>query len=440
MVNKQRRNFVRNCGLGITAALTTNIWAKDLFGSENPKNIFTPGVVNTFGLSIEEIQKLLNIALSRGGEFSELFFEYSIDNSISMSEDIIKSSSQNISLGVGVRVIKGTQQGYAYTNEIQFDKIKDAALTSAEIATGNAKITSANLKEIKNSTNIYEINNLVSNSDLQTKIDLISASYKAAMNYDSKIIKVNSSISDSIQCVTIANSLGMIVTDIRPQVRLVTSATAEKNGVRGTGNGNNGGRIGLDFYKNEVTPKEIGEKAAKEALILLDADFAPAGEYPVVLSKHQSGVMIHEAVGHPLEGDSNWKKQSIMADRLGEMVASELISIYDDATIPHYRGSMNIDDEGVKCENVNLIENGKLVGYLNDRLSAKILGEKPNGHGRRQSYENIPIPRMNNTMLKKGESSPEDIIKSVKKGFYAQSYQGGMVENTGKFTFSVNLG
>ncbi len=440
MANIKRRDFVKTCGLGVTAALATGFLTKDLLAAGEAHTKMKQGEINTFGLSTEDMQKLLNIALSKGGEFSELYFEYTIDNSIAMSEDIIKSSSQNINQGVGVRVIKGTQQGYAFTNEIRFDKIKEAALTAAAIAEGNAKITAANLEKIKNSSNYYVLNNLISDKDLQTKIDLIKESYEAAMQHDSKIIKVDSSIVDSIQYVTIANSLGLLISDVRPQVRLVTRATAEKNGVRGTGSANNGGRIGYDFYKSEVTPKQIGINAAKEALELLEADFAPSGEYTVVLSKHQSGVMIHEAVGHPLEADANWKKQSIMADRVGEVVASELISIYDDATIPHYRGSLNIDDEGVECQNVSLIEKGKLVGYLNDRLSAKIMNTKPNGHGRRESYRNIPIPRMNNTMLAKGESTPEDVIKSVKKGFYAQSYQGGMVENTGKFTFSVNLG
>lgn len=440
MATLKRRDFVKNCGIGVTAALTANIWAKDILAAgEKPINS-APGDINNFGLSLEEMQSLLNTALSKGGEFSELYFEYTVNNSISMSEDIIKSSSQNINQGVGVRVIKGTQQGYAYTNEMRFDKIKEAALIAAAIADGKSKASSANLKQVNFSPKCYIMENLVSDKDLKSKIEMIKESYEAAKKYDNKIIKVNTSLADSIQYVTIANSLGQIISDVRPQVRLVTSATAERNGVRGTGNGNNGGRIGSDFYKNDVTPTSIGQDAAKEALELLEADFAPAGEYPVVLSKHQSGVMIHEAVGHPLEADANWKKQSIMHDKMGQIVASELISIYDDATIPNYRGSLNVDDEGVVCENVHLIEKGKLVGFLNDRLSAKIMNTKPNGHGRRESYENIPIPRMNNTMLAKGESYPEDIIKSVKKGFYAKSYQGGMVENTGKFTFSVNLG
>jgi TldD protein len=222
-------------------------------------------------------------------------------------------------------------------------------------------------------------------------------------------------------------------------MRLRVSSTAELNGLRVTGSDNEGGRIGMD-YVGFKSPTEVGRNASKEAVILLEAENPPTGEQPVVLSKDQSGVMIHEAVGHPLEADANWKKQSIMWDKMGQMVSKPFVNIFDDATIPNYRGSLAIDDEGVETENVMLVENGKLVGFLNDRLSAKIMNVKPNGHGRRQSYQHLPIPRMNNTVLGAGNTDPEEIIKSVKKGFYAVSYQGGQVSNTGKFTFSCNLG
>ena len=435
----KRRDFVKQCSLGVGAAITSHHWATKLFAG-GTAHTAKPGEVNMFGMAKEDMKKILEVALSKGGDFSELYFEYTISNSVTMSEDIIKGSSESISLGVGVRVIKGEQTGYAYTNEMTVDKIKEAALTAAAIAQGNTKGKVADLKDYFPKVQTYVMENLVSDKDLKTKIDLITEAYNVAKKYDSKIVKVTSSIADSIQYVTIVNSEGLLISDVRPQVRLTVSATAENNGVRGTGSGNAGGRIGLDFYKRPGALKEIGEEAAKEALELLVADLAPAGELPVVLSRHQSGVMIHEAVGHPLEGDANWKKQSIMHDKMGQMVASPLITIYDDTAIPNYRGSLNIDDEGTIPENAMLIEKGKLVGFLHDRLSAKIMKTKPNGHGRRETYEYMPIPRMNNTVLAKGEHTPEEIIASVEKGFYAKSYQGGMVDNTGKFTFSVNLG
>lgn len=437
-MNIKRRDFVKSSGLCLGAAAIAPHFAGNLFA----ETTYTakPGEVNYFGMSKEDIRKLLEIALSKGGEFSELFFEYMVDSSVSMSEGIIKGSSESVRLGVGVRVVKGEQTGYGYTNELTFEKIKATALTAATIAQGNSKATVANMNEYFPKVQTYATENLISDATLKTKIELIREAYDAAMKYDSKIVKVNSSLADSIQYVTIANSEGHIISDVRPMVRLVVSATAENGKVRGSGHGNDGGRVGLDFYKKAAHPRDIGTRAAKEAVELLSAEPAPAGEYTVVLSKHQSGVMIHEAVGHPLEGDANWKKQSIMSEKFGQIVASPLINIYDDATIPSLRGSLNIDDEGTLCEKAVLIEKGKFVGYLNDKLSAKILKQPENGHGRRETYQHMPIPRMNNTNLAPGESTPEEIIKSVKKGFYAQTYQGGMVENTGKFTFSVNLG
>jgi TldD protein len=276
--------------------------------------------------------------------------------------------------------------------------------------------------------------------ELNSKIGLIREAYNAAQNYDAKISKIQAYLADEIQYVTIANSEGLLVSDARPQVRLIAIATAEDKGNRNTGFYSGGGRIGLGYFKKERTPTEIGKKAAEEAVTLLEAVNPVAGEQPVVLSSAQSGVMVHEAVGHPLEADGNRKKTSIMWDKFNKKVANPIVTIYDDATIPHYRGSMNIDDEGTNTRKAMLIENGTLVGYLQDRLSAKLMNMEMNGHGRRESYQNNPIPRMCNTILARGESDPQEIIQSVKKGFYAVSYQGGQVQDSGKFTFSVNLG
>jgi len=437
MSHNRRRNFLKMCGLSASALMVSPVLNSKIMGNSMP-------VLNTennyFGLSKEEIRKLLDIALSRGGEFSELFFEYNVTNSINLQEDIVKSSSESISLGVGVRVIKGRQTGYGYTNELTFEKIKSTALAAAAIADGNATIKAVDLNNYEPKIQTYDMQRIVSKEEINSKINLIRQTYDAAIAYDSRITRASVNLLDNLQFITIANSEGLLISDLRPQVRLICTATAESNGRRSTGNGNDGGRVGYDFFINTTTPKQIGEKAAKEAMILLDSDNAPAGEIPVVLSKHQSGVMIHEAVGHPMEADSNWKGTSVMSDKLNQIVGNEQLTIYDDATIPYYRGSLNIDDEGVQTENVVLIENGRLVNYLHDRLSAKIMNVKPNGHGRRETYMHIPIPRMNNTVLASGKYDPQEIIESIDHGFYAETYQGGQVANTGKFTFSVNLG
>jgi TldD protein len=240
--------------------------------------------------------------------------------------------------------------------------------------------------------------------------------------------------------ILIANSDGLLISDVRPQTRLFAFALAQSNGNRNSGFHNAGGRVGMSFFREKVVPERIGEKAAEEAIILLDAREPEPGEQTVVLGAGQSGVMIHEAVGHPLEADANRKGTSIMSNRMGQKVANEIVTIYEDPTIPGFRGSLNIDDEGVITQKTILVENGKLVNYIQDRLSAKIMKMKPTGNGRRESYQLPPIPRMTNTVLAKGESDPEEIIRSVKRGFYAKTYQGGQVQDSGKFVFSVNLG
>ena len=439
MINIDRRDFLKKSGTGIMVAASSSLWYDLLFGGKIPSQS-SSFFEERFGVTREDMRKIIEVALSKGGEFSELFFEYRIANSVRMEEDIIKESSERISVGLGIRVLKGEQTGYGYTNDLTFEKMKQTALTAAAISSSSSKMNAVDLKEKKVDQQVYDLNRPFHSMKLDSKIDLVKEAYSAAKDYDSKVSKVQAYLTDEIQYVTITNSEGLLASDARPQVRLITIATADDGKNRNTGFYSGGGRIGLGYFKTERTRKHIGQKAAEEAVTLLSAADAVAGEQPVVLSSGQSGVMIHEAVGHPLEADGNRKKTSIMWDKLGKKVANPIVTIYDDPTIPHYRGSLNIDDEGVMTTNTPLIENGKLVGFLQDRLSAKLMKMELNGHGRRQTYQHNPIPRMANTVLSRGNSDPEEIIRSVKKGFYAVSYQGGQVQDSGKFTFSVNLG
>jgi TldD protein len=393
-----------------------------------------------FGLNKEIFEKVLAAALSNGGDFADVYFQYSISSSINMEEDIIKNTSESISLGLGVRVIVGEQTGYAFTNNLSFEKIIETAKTAAVVAKLNKTTNAINLQEKLLTNTIYDLQDPLVKTDIPLQIDLVQRAYKAAQNYDNRIIKVSANLNSNLSYVTIANSEGLLISDIRPQIRLMVASTADDQKNRTTAMSNNGGRYGLNFFKDIDTPENIGKKASEEAIILLSAVNAPSGELPIVLGSEESGVMIHEAIGHPLEADSIRTKTSVMWNKLGEMVSNPNVTIYDDATIPNYRGSLNIDDEGYPTENVLLVEKGKLVGFMNDYLSAKLLNHKRNGHGRRQSYQNIPIPRMNNTILARGEYSPEEIISTIDYGIYAKSFQGGMVNGTGKFTFSINLG
>ena len=434
-----RRNFIKNVGVGVGIAMTSPFWLDTLLA--NSRNTTGANLVSSqFGFSKEQINQLLLIALSKGGDFSEFYFEYSKNNSVAMEEGLIKNSSESIALGVGIRVIKDNNYGYAYSNELTFESIKSAALTAAAIATGNSKVKSVNVSEAKIAKTVYDLSSPVSDLALRDKIKMIQTAHDTAANFDKKIQKVSANLIDGMQYVTIANSEGLLISDVRPQCRLMVSTTAIDGDKRGTGSANAGGRVSYNFYKDNVKPEDLGKKAANEALLLLEAKNAPAGEMPVVLDKTQSGVMIHEAVGHPFEADFIWKKTSTMHDKFGEMVGSPLVTIYDDGLISNLRGSLNIDDEGYPCKRAMLMEKGKVVGFLNDKISAQALQHSRTGHGRRMSYEHIPIPRMTNTVLERGDTPPAEILESVKNGFYAISYQGGQVEGTGKFTFSVSFG
>lgn len=395
---------------------------------------------NKFGLDKQTFTRLINESLRRGGDFADIFFQYSINSEIIIQEDIVKNTSNSISLGVGIRVIDGEKTGYAFTNDLSWDKLIETAQTAAIIASSNSKIKIKGLNKISIPFNLYDYNkNLVENST-KTQINILRRAYDAAKNFSPQIEKVSANLSSLLTYITIANSEGLMISDSRPQVRLMVSSIASKGNTKSTASANNGGRYNRDFYFSTVTPEQIGSKASEEAVILLDARNAPMGEIPVVLDSSESGVMIHEAIGHPLELDSIRNKTSVMWDKYGQIVANSNVTIYDNPNIMGFRGSYNIDDEGMAPTDSILVEKGKLVGFMNDYLNAKLMNQERNAHGRRQSYRYPPMPRMSNTILASGDYHPSEIIESVKYGILAKSFQGGMVNGTGKFTFSINLG
>ncbi len=436
----ERREFLKLAGAGTGAVIASGLFHDRLHAGTMP----APGLglfEDRFGVSKEMIQQVLATALSKGGDFADLFLEYKTANQVVMQDDIIKESDEDITVGVGIRVLNGQQTGYGYTSDLTLEKMKQAALTAAAIAASDARPKVGKLRAVSPDKQVYELKSSFAEASLNDRIAMVKEAYGAAGAHDKRITKVVAMLADELQYVTIANSKGLLVSDARPQARIFVFATAEEGETRVTGTGNAGGRVGTAFFRTAgTTPKDIGTNAAKEAILLLSAVNPVPGDQPVVLGSKNSGVVVHEAVGHPFEADGVWRKTSIMWDKLGTEIASPLVTIYDDATIPHARGSLNVDDEGTFTSRAMLVEKGKLVGYLHDRLSARLLGVESNGHGRRSSFRRMPIPRMNNTILARGDSEPEEIIRSVKKGFFAESYEGGMVQGTGKFTFSVNLG
>lgn len=398
-----------------------------------------------FGLSPADLRAALEAALSSGGDFAEVFLEHRTYDLINMEEDIVKETAESVSLGLGVRVLKGDRTGFGYTNDLSLDKVKRTALTAAAVARGRAGGAGRDplpppLRSRTLRRTLYPAASPASRAGLGRKIGLVREAYAAALGYDPRIVKVKVRYSDSLTRMCVANSEGLLVRDTRPMVKLVCVAISEKDGRRESGYSGGGGRVGLEVFRGPHTPRRIGEEAAREALLLLDAADAPAGEMPIVLSPGHSGVLIHEAVGHLLEADFNRKKTSIFWNKMGKKVGSPLVTIYDDPTIPSLRGSYNVDDEGTAPRKTLLIEKGVVRGLLQDRLSARLMKAAPTGHGRRQDYGHWPLPRMSNSYIDAGQDAPEDILRSVRRGFYVASLSGGQVEDSGKFTFSVSLG
>jgi TldD protein len=392
--------------------------------------------VDHFGLSPADLRAVLGLALSSGGDFAEIFMEHRTYDFINMEEDIVKETAEAVSLGMGIRVIKGDRTGFGYTNDFSLDKVHKTAVTAAAIARGPGA-----LRDRTRAASRYLVRRLVQDAPLGDKITLVREAYDAARTADPRIVKVKAHYSDSLTQLCVANSEGLLVRDTRPMVKLVCAAISEKDGRRESGYWGGGGRVGLEYFRDSLTPRAIGAEAAREALLLLEAVDAPAGEMPIVLAPGHSGVLIHEAVGHLLEADFNRKKTSIFWNKMGRKVGSDLVTIHDDPTIPSFRGSYNVDDEGTPPRKTLLIEGGIVRGLLQDRLSSRLMGGAPlTGHGRRQDYSHWPVPRMANTYIDAGDDAPEDILRSVDKGFYVASLSGGQVEDSGKFTFSVSLG
>jgi TldD protein len=392
-----------------------------------------------FHIARQDLEAYLAEALSQGGDYADLYFEYLLTSSIAIDESMVKSATQGVTMGVGIRVIAGERTGYAYSDDLSPEKIRKAARVAACIAAGPAKIDKFGLNEGRQH-NLYPVLIAPSETAFAERVELVKRADRAARAYDSRVFQVQAAYADNLRYALVATSDGVLTCDRQPLARLNVSVLARHNGgppQRGHAGG--GGRVELDFFLNEKTPEHFAAEAAREALAMLDAVEAPAGEMTVVLGPGWPGILLHEAVGHGLEADFNRKQVSAFSGRIGQKVASELCTVIDDGTIGGRRGSLNVDDEGHPTARNVLIENGVLRGYLQDRLSSALMGASPTGSGRRESYAHIPMPRMTNTFMLAGESDPQDIIRSVPKGLYCANFGGGQVDITsGNFVFSAS--
>ena len=392
-----------------------------------------------FNVTDADLEKYLGEALSAGGEYADLYFEYRVSSSISLDESLIKGATQGVSAGVGVRVIAGERTGYAYTDDLSPEKILKAAHIAAQIANGPARVSTVGLSELQLSRNLYPVIVAPTDIDIAAKLDLVFRADKAARAYDSRITQVRAGYADEVRHVLTVASDGGITGDFQPLARLSVFCLAQEGKVIQRGTSGGGGRVELRFFLEEKTPEYFAREAARQAIVQLTAVEAPAGETEVVLGPGWPGILLHEAVGHGLEADFNRKKTSAFSGLIGHKVASELCTVVDDGTIPSRRGSLNVDDEGTPTSRTVLIERGILKGYMQDKLSARLTHGALTGNGRRESYMHIPMPRMTNTYMLAGDSDPQDIIRSVRRGLYAVQFGGGQVDITnGKFVFSAS--
>jgi TldD protein len=395
--------------------------------------------LNRFGLTTGQIDELLGTALARGGDYADLYFEYRVGNGVNIEEQIIKSAAKSVVQGVGVRVIIGDKTGYAYTDEIEYMAIRRAAETASHIARSGGTTQPVGVNATPNAQNLYTVETPVSSVELARKIELLRKADQVARSFDRRIREVQSTIADEMKYVMIATSDGRLVGDTQPLARFALSCIADDDGNLQVGRSGGGGRVGIDFFDETLTPEHFGNDAARQAIIQLEAVPAPAGKMEVVLGPGWPGIMLHEAVGHGLESDFNRKQSSAFTGLIGQRVASELCTVVDDGTIPGRRGSLNIDDEGQPTSRTVLIENGILRGFMSDYLNSGLMKTERTGNGRRQSYKHMPLPRMTNTFMLSGESSSDDIIRSVKRGLYAVQFGGGQVDITsGEFAFSAS--
>ncbi|MEG2041450.1 MAG: metalloprotease TldD, partial [Hafnia sp.] len=393
-------------------------------------------------LSHQDLFSVLGTLAERQLDYADLYFQSSYHESWVIEDRIIKDGSYNIDQGVGVRAISGEKTGFAYADQITLNALNQSAQAARSIVReqGNGKVHT--LGNIPHSL-LYPAIDPLQSLPREEKIALLHRVDNAARAEDPRVQEVSASITGVYELILVAATDGTLAADVRPLVRLSVSVLVEEDGRRERGSSGGGGRFGYEYFlemvDGDVRADAFAKEAVRMALVNLSAVAAPAGSMPVVLGAGWPGVLLHEAVGHGLEGDFNRRGTSVFSGQMGQLVASELCTVVDDGTISGRRGSLAIDDEGVPGQYNVLIENGILKGFMQDKMNARLMRLAPTGNGRRESYAHLPMPRMTNTYMLAGKSTPQDIISSVEYGLYAPNFAGGQVDITsGKFVFSTS--
>jgi len=439
MVQMSRRDFVKVTGTGLALATLPGFIRKGFAGvstGDNPYNFY----FQRFGIDEAMIRKVMAEALHYGGDYCDLFFQNKLSNSIRLQDNIVNSASTYITLGVGIRVLNGNQTGYSFTEDISLASMKAAARTAAGIASGSAKAVPPSFNSTK-LMNYYETKVSYEDVGVKDKVGMLQSINDDVFKQDPRVVKASVYFSDSENYILVVNSEGGIASDYQPMLRISVGCTAEEaDGRRENNSFNYSARDDINFLTEEKL-KRLPREAVARTVKLFEAKTPPAGEFPVVLSAGSAGILLHEAIGHGMEADFNRQGISVYSEKMNKKIAEPFVTIVDNGTNPHIRGTINVDDEGIPSEETVLVKDGVLRTYIHDRISAKHYGVEPTGNGRRESFKHYPLPRMRNTYMESGPHEFEEMIASVDYGILADQFTNGQVNiGAGDFTFYVKSG
>ena len=428
-----RRTFLKGASMAAAAVALPNAWYS-LARADSPGYF-----EQEFGMTDSLCQKVLAEALSKGGDFADLYFEHTISNWIMLEDGKVNRAYSDVALGVGIRTVKGDQVGYGFTQALTEKSMLAAASTAATIANAKANKPTGKFVPLK-MKNYYPLEKLLTAIPLESKLPLVQSANDRCFALSPLIIKVSAGFHDQQKRILIVTSDGVKAEDLQPRSYVYATVVAEKDGKRERAGWNLGGRKDFSYYTNEVI-EEVAKAAVDRSVILFEAVQPPAGEMPVVLGPGITGILLHEAIGHGMEADFNRKNVSTYSTMIGKQVAEPFVTIIDDGTNPNLTGSINVDDEGTLGQRTVLVDNGILSSYMHDRISARHYKVKPTGNGRRESYQHYIQPRMRNTYMLAGPATPDEVISAVEKGIYVQDISNGQVKiGEGDFAFYVSQG
>ena len=432
-----RRNFIKTGGVAVVGSV---ILPPLLQSCQNVKiSANVKNYLDHFEVSVEMLQKVVAAAMSKGGDYADLFFEHKISNSLGLEDGKVNRAYSNIDFGVGIRVLKGDQTGFAYSENITLDDLLNAAKLAASIANSNESFKPGETIE-KIPSNFYTISKNWEEVSVKDKVPFVQKINDKVFSLDEKVIKTNAFMNDETSYVLFYNSEGRLTYDYRPMISFGVVCIMQKDKQIENSYAARSFRYGFEWLTDGLVD-ELAKEAVDRTNLLFEATKPKAGEMPVVMGAGGSGILLHEAIGHTFEADFNRKGTSIFSDKMGKKVAESFVNIIDDGTLENNRGSINIDDEGNDVQKTYLVKDGVLNSYIHDRISSRFYGVEPTGNGRRESFRNIPIPRMRATYMEAGPHTKDDIIANVEYGVFVDNFSNGQVQiGAGDFTFFVKSG